>query len=45
MKNGRMLSGKRSKHLDIRYFYLKDHIDLTIPKKMLQKNERHHVKH
>ena len=24
MKNGRVLSGKRTKHLDIRYFYVKD---------------------
>ncbi len=27
MKNGRLSSGKRTKHLDIRYFYVKDLID------------------
>ncbi len=27
MKNGKMSSGKRTKHFDIRYFYVKDLID------------------
>jgi len=27
MRNGRLSSGKRTKHLDVRYFYLKDLID------------------
>jgi hypothetical protein len=27
MKNGKLLSGKRTKHLDIRYFYVKDLIE------------------
>jgi hypothetical protein len=30
MKNGRLLSGKRTKHFDIRYFYVKDLIDRKI---------------
>ncbi len=30
MKNGRLSSGKRTKHLDIRYFYVKDLIDRGI---------------
>jgi hypothetical protein len=32
MKNGRLSSGKRTKHLDIRYFYVKDLIDRGIVK-------------
>jgi hypothetical protein len=32
MKNGRLSSGKRTKHLDIRYFYVKDLIDRGILK-------------
>jgi len=27
MKNGKLLSGKRTKHLDVRYFYVKDLIE------------------
>jgi hypothetical protein len=30
MKNGRLSSGKRTKHLDVRYFYAKDLIDRGI---------------
>ncbi len=30
MKNGRLSAGKRTKHLDIRYFYIKDLIDRGI---------------
>jgi len=30
MKNGRLSSGKRTKHFDIRYFYVKDLIDRGI---------------
>ena len=30
MKNGRLSAGKRTKHLDIRYFYVKDLIDRGI---------------
>jgi hypothetical protein len=32
MKNGRLSSGKRTKHLDIRYFYVKDLIDRGVVK-------------
>lgn len=32
MKNGRLSSGKRTKHLDIRYFYVKDLIDRGVIK-------------
>jgi hypothetical protein len=32
MKSGRLLSGKHTKHLDIRYFYVKDLIDRGIVK-------------
>jgi hypothetical protein len=32
MKNGRLSSGKRTKHFDIRYFYVKDLIDRGIVK-------------
>jgi hypothetical protein len=32
MKNGRLSSGKRTKHLDVRYFYVKDLIDRGIVK-------------
>jgi hypothetical protein len=32
MKNGRLSSGKHTKHLDIRYFYVKDLIDRGIVK-------------
>jgi hypothetical protein len=30
MKNGRLSAGKRTKHLDIRYFYVKDLIERGI---------------
>jgi hypothetical protein len=30
MKNGRLSSGKRTKHLDIRYFHAKDLIDREV---------------
>jgi hypothetical protein len=32
MKNGKLSSGKRTKHLDIRYFYVKDLVDRGIIK-------------
>jgi len=32
MKNGKLSSGKRTKHLDVRYFYVKDLIDRGIVK-------------
>ncbi len=32
MKNGKLSSGKRTKHLDIRYFYVKDLLDRGIVK-------------
>jgi len=32
MKNGKLSSGKRTKHLDLRYFYVKDLIDRGIVK-------------
>jgi hypothetical protein len=32
MKNGRLSSGKRTKHLDIRYFYVKDLLNRGIIK-------------
>jgi hypothetical protein len=32
MKNGKLSSGKRTKHLDIRYFYIKDLIERGIIK-------------
>ena len=32
MKSGRLLSGKHTKHLNIRYFYVKDLIDRGIVK-------------
>jgi hypothetical protein len=30
MKNGRLSSGKRTKHLDIRYFYVRDLLERGI---------------
>jgi len=32
MKNGRLSSGKRTKHFDIRYFYVKDLLDRGVIK-------------
>ena len=32
MKNGKLSSGKRTKHLDVRYFYVKDLLDRGIIK-------------